>query len=184
MIIKEDQFFSGKIRSFFEKLIGFLTEKPIFSVIFIVLLCSFLGVLFFYRYVLIPAGEDFVIKEQDLQLNLESYENIVRRWDIEEKRIETIERRRYQNIFLPKGEDAPSQREEDISPQELEDILSNTLYEFYSLRGDHMPPIEERALIWEELGLGKAQEYRGYYFQNVIFLNFLLDKMEEGNEVD
>ena len=40
-----------------------------------------------------------------------------------------------------------------------------------------MPLISERALIWEDLGLGSADDYRGDYNQNIKLLEVLKEKM-------
>jgi len=46
----------------------------------------------------------------------------------------------------------------------------NNLFEFYKAKGEKLPLVGERAIAWEEKGLGKASEYWGYYYQNIRLL--------------
>ncbi len=55
-----------------------------------------------------------------------------------------------------------------------------TLYEYYRQKGQAMPSMSERALLYEKLGLGSASSYQGISWQNALLVNKLLglDKKE------
>lgn len=50
-----------------------------------------------------------------------------------------------------------------------------TLYDYYRSKGQPLPPLSERALLYEKLGLGPASSYHGYAWQNNLLLNKLLE---------
>jgi RNAse (barnase) inhibitor barstar len=53
---------------------------------------------------------------------------------------------------------------------------SHTLFEYYRSQGRSLPPILERAQLWENLGLGKAKDYTGSVQQNPRLLSALQAK--------
>jgi len=61
----------------------------------------------------------------------------------------------------------------EISLQNLETAVN--LYRFYLLKGEILPSIDERAKLWEELGLGEASGYSGTAYQNQKLLQKLME---------
>ncbi len=63
-----------------------------------------------------------------------------------------------------------------LTEEDVDRLLTETLYEYYLQRGEDIPDIPERAVLWEDLGLGDKDDYHGYYHQNIIFLRKLMGK--------
>jgi len=64
--------------------------------------------------------------------------------------------------------------QELLSNPLIQELLKTTnLYEFYTTKGDKFLMIAERAQIWQELELGRAEDYEGTYSQNILFLSEL-----------
>lgn len=51
--------------------------------------------------------------------------------------------------------------------------MANTLWEYYTGKGQKLPTVQERAPAFEQAGLGKATEYKGTAQQNVSYLDYL-----------
>ncbi len=80
---------------------------------------------------------------------------------------------------LPTDEDLENN---NISDEELEDFLANTLFELYEFTEGSLPTVSERAKVWEDLGLGGQDEYVGSRSQNIKFLEELKEKMDNNKE--
>ncbi len=161
-----------------QKIIFFI-RRNFFVLFFLTLITSLsFGFLVFYLFLFIPSNQEIIsdIDKSEILINVELYQKL------EEKiknNYQDISQERIEDDFFDKQKvdleiDLDDENSlEDISLEDLESILAQTLYQFYDLKGDNIPTIYERSLIWEELGLGQASEYRGDYNQNIIFLREL-----------
>lgn len=143
------------------------TDLTIFIVAFV---CAIFGAIVSYKYIIFPIEGNFYHENELIEIDTETYRKVREVWDEREMRFDQAKDRTFKDPLFPVDTDPI---EEDLSMEDLEDLLARTLFEFYEMRGEGMPPISERALLWEELGLGSAREYRGIYSQNIIFLRTL-----------
>lgn len=152
--------------------------------LFFLFISSIFGTLIFYEYILRPTRDDFYHEDGLIEIDTTSYFSVREIWNKRAERLSEIDDREFDDPFFPIETtiiDLPDIEfpEEDISTEDLEELLVRTLFEFYGTRGEGMPPISERALIWEELGLGTAGEYQGLYHQNIILLGTLKEIMND-----
>lgn len=56
---------------------------------------------------------------------------------------------------------------------------AETLFDFYMISQGNLPSIKSRANIWEEEGLGAADGYHGFSYQNILLLNALKRQLTE-----
>ena len=196
----------GKIKRISEKTIWFLIRNPVLAVFLSLVLSLFLGFIIFYQYIFFPTQKDFSFDHDIVEFDKRTYQRVLEEWERRDKRIELIGEQEYKDVFfiVPEKNDKPAEipveetindldeepeedivekllekEEEELSPEELEIVLAETLFEFYRMRDEEMPKITERALVWEELGLGEAGEYKGHYHQNVVLLQTLKEKLAD-----
>lgn len=60
--------------------------------------------------------------------------------------------------------------------------MATNLYEYYTSQGKNLPSIQERAVIYEQKGLGKASDYKGTSSQNTQLLGSLDPNQMSGNK--
>ena len=157
-----------------QKNFWYLTGHPLLILFLIIVFCVFLSLFYFFA-----IQQRYTYEDSVVEVDHQKYLRVLERWKQEEQIVETMESKNYFNLFSPKnieyetneGEKIEETVEEKFSPEEIEDLLSRTLFEFYKERGMDMPDITERAQLWEELKLGSADSYRGLYQQNVLFLH-------------
>ncbi len=154
-------------------------NRTIPVVLAIFLICAGLGSFIVYRYVIHPIEGDFPHEEDLVEVEAGAYVAVRDIWNERDERFEKAGERSFADPFFPFFTVPPAPVEEEITAAELEELLARTLFEFYEMRGEGMPPISERALIWEELGLGSAQEYRGIYSQNILLLGILMEMLND-----
>lgn len=63
--------------------------------------------------------------------------------------------------------------EKEINPKIQQEKEPQTLWEWYASKGQTLPPVQERAKIYEAMGLGKASYYTGTAEQNIKLLTAL-----------
>jgi len=61
-------------------------------------------------------------------------------------------------------------------------IMATNLYEYYTGQGQNLPSVQERAVIYEQKGLGKASDYKGTSSQNQQLLGALNPNSMQGNK--
>jgi len=160
-------------------------NRTALMIFMVAIVCMAVGAIVSYRYVIYPIKGEFPHKNGLIEIDTETYRKVREIWDERNIRAGQAEERTFKDPFFPV--DADSIEEDlsikDLSIEALENLLAQTLFEFYEMRGEGMPPISERALIWEELGLGTAQEYRGTYAQNILFLKTLKEIISNNQSV-
>ena len=116
------------------------------------------------------------IPERQVHFKEKIYQRILQKWENREKEFNKVETKIYIDPFLEtRGEIEDS--ELLLEPQSETEIKNNqrikTLFEFYAAKGEGLLFLQERAKIWEEKGLGKVEEYQGFYSQNLKLLEKL-----------
>jgi len=76
-------------------------------------------------------------------------------------------------------EEATSTPEGTPSPLVERLLAAESLSDFYIIRDGRIPLLWERALIWEELGLGSKDSYYGSEYQNKLLLAALKKELTE-----
>ena len=167
---------------------GFLS-RSFLIIILSISTCIIFGGVIFYKYILIPIEGNFKHQKDLIEIDIDSYLNVLDKWEDNKRRFKEADIKKFKNPFfpiqakvnLPKDEIIIEEEtiiEDNISLEDFEEILAQTIFDFYKIKGEEMPLIPERALIWEELGLGKAEDYRGTHFQNISLLGALKKIME------
>jgi|GEM_PF-3287046 len=169
----------------------YLIKKPSIVIFLIIIFCTFLTLFYF-----LIARSSLDYESDHPELDYEYYSRVVSRWEEDKERQDEEE---YFSIFFPSKELEEDDKEPEITEEvendnaeeheeleeqiidheRVEEMLTETLFEFFQEREGEMPEIRERAEVWEELGLGEAEEYRGLYEQNIIFLRTLKEVMDE-----
>ncbi len=178
-----------KIKIIFIKIKSFLIGKPLFSVFLFFLLSTLIALLIFYNYIFILPQKNISINWDAFIVNRNQYNNIFSKLN---ERMEKLEKKEEYDLFSPiikndkeairKDYFNETEENQNIMEEELESILIQTLFDFYEINKNEMPPISERALIWEKLGLGSVEEYKGNYNQNINLLRALKEEIEK--EID
>ncbi len=169
----------------FKKRINKLLNKPKRILVLVFFLALFLGLIVFYYYIFLPTLVDFSGAKKLVDVDENSYEKIIKEWNLQEAKLQSIDNENHYDIFSPKREDIVISIDnflnESLTSEELDFLLEETLFEFYiSYQGD-MPPISERGWFWENLNLGTREEYRGSYSQNILLLETLKRELNNYN---
>jgi len=181
---------SSSIKNFstrVKKDLVYLIEKPTTVFFLIVIFCIFIT--FFYFLVMQNVLRQ---EKKTAELDYGQYGSVIDRWNENEK-IKQEKDKDFPLIFyrneakkneiegdgMDKADNRINDYEERIDAKKVEDLLAETLFEFFQQKEGEMPEIKERAQVWEELGLGVAQEYRGLYEQNIIFLRTLREAIDD-----
>jgi len=154
-----------------------------------------LGGIVFYKYIVLIEENEIDDFKEFLVFRKEIYQEVLDYW---QKREENFEQANSKQFISPFGEEReeiiiPTTTEEATStleesppeelppvepspeepelPENIQELLAATnLFEFYILRDGIVPLLEERAIIWEEKGLGHVEEYKGTSYQNMLLL--------------
>lgn len=178
-IIMNKEFIS-KLKNICSIFLNGLAGNPLRAIVFLFLIVLTLGALVFYRYdVLVEVSEPKMIGET-VQFQKEPYRQILKEWQAREDRFETASFNNYINPFQLGARVEVGTGSKKLSEQRTQELLSNpqiqeflkatNLYQFYTAKGETFLTIDERAKIWQELGLGQQGEYRGTYNQNITLL--------------
>lgn len=176
-------------------------------------LCSFLVLIFpglifagslFYQYGIAVKKAEPEATERHVYFKEKLYQEILEKWEEREKGFKKIDSKAYLNPFSETREPLETQRKEEAEGLEAEEELEGpsktepeppskleteqyqeikNLFEFYGSRGEELPSVEERARLWEEMGLGKAEEYLGSYSQNARLLKELLKMIKSDKTI-
>lgn len=168
------------ILSFLKKLPVILVEHSFLSFFIFLLISVFLGSFIFYQYVILAETKEPDLFIKPTEFKEETYQEILKTWEEREKQFDEASPQNYLDPFRPMGEkwDPEAFLEEkgveaisELSGEKLESVLAIlNLWQFYTNKGGGLPSIAERAEIWEELGLGKKENYYGSLYQNTVLL--------------
>ena len=148
--------------------------------------------LIFYRYSILAEKQKLEVSEEPLQFKEEIYQQVLSVWQEKEKGFEGADLKEYPDPFRGKKEEPPNQEslpEEEIPEEEIPPELpvekdkelqeATNLEEFYRIKGEKLPPVKERAKLWEGKGLGPFEEYVGSRYQNLKLLEELKKELTE-----
>ena len=161
-----------------------LTEHAFFTFLALLLIALISGGLLFYKYSVLVQTIEPEIKQESIQFQENLYQKILEEWENRKaRRFEEAESKYYLNPFQPGEREKAADGEKKLSEERTQELLANpqiqellratNLYEFYAAKGETFLTVEERGKIWQELELGREEEYQGTYNQNIKFLSEL-----------
>lgn len=166
-----------------KKLPRFLGRHAFLTFLGLLLLSLVLGSFIFYQYSILAAKEKPEVIEKPLQFKEETYQEVLKIWQVRQTRFEQANLKEHLNPFQEIKKELPELKEEKPAKEtnselptvpEIKELqAATTLYNFYMIKGEKLPPPSERAKIWEEKGLGSAEEYFGSHYQNIKLLEEL-----------
>lgn len=191
---------SSKIINFFK----YLPKKTAthsfsaFIVLFILALVG--GGVVFYKYNIQKETLEVQYIEKRLRFQKDVYKRVLNYWQEVERNLANIESRQYDNPFLEEVSfiptstvpQEPTSTEEESSEEkssgepsvtccvEIQKLLATkNLFEFYSIKGEKVPYLWQRAEMWEAKGLGSKDEYKGTKYQNALLLEKLKEELTQ-----
>lgn len=172
-----------QIKKFLQKIPGIIVEHFILAFLCLAFLSFGIGSILFYQYAVLPEKVEQQVLEKPGEFKEKVEQEILKEWEVREKKFKEVDFKVYLNPFLEKREILKPEKQEEQKPEEPKEEQAEqktemsqgakNLFEFYIAKGENLPSIEERAGLWEKLGLGKAEEYQGLYFQNIKLLEKL-----------
>jgi hypothetical protein len=172
-----------KIKNIFKKTPKVLALHPFLAFWALLALAIILGGLIFYKYSVLVEKPETGISREVLRFGQETYQDVITQWQERERNLEEVESKQYISPFrltreveLPPPEGGTSTPEEqppeETNPPEIEKLLgARSLFEFYWLKGERLPSIYQREIMWNERKLGS--EYKGTKYQNILLLEEL-----------
>lgn len=140
------------------------------------------GGFIFYKYAYLVERATPNVSENFVKIEEKSYQDLLDFWDLRAKKIEESNSKRYINPFQEirektietsptSPERGKASEEEILTKDKIEELKkAETLYEFYTIKGGDLPSINERAKAWKVKGFGSAEDYQGFYDQNIKLL--------------
>ncbi|KPJ71815.1 hypothetical protein AMJ50_00695 [Parcubacteria bacterium DG_74_3] len=174
-----------KTKNFLIKLPRTLGSHTLLTFLFLFVFALVLGGIIFERYSILAQKEAPEVSEKPLQFKEKTYQNILEVWQEKKQKLIEIDLKKYPDPFRGiKGEvpkpipeippEIPEEEPPETPTQEIDRLLAATnLTEFYSIKGEKLPPLYVRAGLWQEKGLGLAYEYIGSRYQNLKLLEAL-----------
>ena len=132
------------------------------------------GVVFFKNDILVKRMKIESV-EKPIQFKEESYWSILDILIKREEKLEAVGSKTYSDPFNGEKKEVSIPVEGTASSTFAQGGGANTLFEFYKANKSKLPPIEERAKVWEQMGLGGAEDYLGTFYQNIKLLQALLN---------
>ncbi|MGM0439187.1 MAG: hypothetical protein ACQEP3_01980 [Patescibacteria group bacterium] len=171
-----------KTKKFFEKLALLLANKSIIVILFFILICLIIAFIIFNLYLTKVIEKEFVIDQETSTVNYQLYDEVINDWKSSETEIDNDLLRLEGDGENPEkeieeGEEEEVVEEDNLSEEELESELADTLFELYEFTEGELPSLSERAIIWQDLGLGNSDNYRGTYSQNIELLKRLKEEL-------
>jgi len=176
-----DKNFLLKLRVVCSRFLRGLAGKPLITMIFLFLIVLATGAFVFYRYEILVRLAEPKTAGQIIQFEKDIYQQIMKEWQEREGIAAVAGVQNYINPFQEKREKLVSTpvvepKTVSVDPR----LLSATnLLEFYSLKGEGMPLLNDRAKLWQEFGLGSVRSYIGSNAQNQLLLAELKKKLTE-----
>ncbi len=165
-------------KNIFEWLALSLSGRPGITLSIFLTVCFLFGFLIFNHYVIRPQEKDFEYEPELKTADYQLYDQIATHYGlVEEEVISEEESEDEDEVDLENIAE-----EEDISDEELEEVLADTLFELYEFTEGVFPAISERAVVWQDLGLGSADNYKGTRRQNIEFLERLKEEIDNTDQ--
>ena len=187
-----------KLKNIFKGLPRKLALHPFLSFWGLFILALIISGIIFYEYSVLVEKPEVEVPKEPLRFKEEAYREVKNQWQKREESLGGIGSKKYTNLFeLTKKISATSSpggstsTPEEVSPEEsppeeiillpeLEKLLTaRSLFEFYWLKGEKLPSIYQREIMWQKKGLGPAGDYKGSKEQNLILLEVLKKELTE-----
>ena len=160
----------------FERLALFLSGRPGITLSIFLTVCFLFGFLIFNHYVIRLQEKDFEYDPEVKTANYQLYDKVAIQYGLIEEDLSDESEKEVEDEEGAESEVVADK--EDISDEELEEVLADTLFDLYEFTEGSFPTISERAIVWQDLGLGSADNYRGTRRQNIEFLERLKEEMD------
>ncbi len=152
---------------------------PAVAILFLAVLA--LGALIFYRYDVLVETSQPKTAGEIIQFQKEIYQQILKEWQVRDERFTAADSIKYINPFQEKREKpvliVPGETKAVSADPKL--LSASSLLQFYTLKGERVPLLDSRAKMWQEFGLGSAQNYVGSNAQNQLLLAELKKRLTE-----
>jgi len=175
-----------------------LAERCFLSFWIMLFIALTLGGVIFYQYIFVLGKIETRLSKESLNLKKENYEKVLESWQSREKRFQELDSKDYLNPFklgdkhvieeststaTSTESEATSTEEglpeEVISPLVEKLMKARNLHEFYYIQGRNIPLLSERAVVWQEKGLGQKDLYFGTDYQNQLLLSVLKKELTQ-----
>jgi hypothetical protein len=166
---------SDKLKKKISNLPEVLGEKAFLTFFGLLILSLAIGSAIFFKNDFLAKRTKIENVEKPIQFKEESYWAILDILIKREEKLEAVDSKTYSDPFSGEKEEILVPVEEVESPVFSQGSGTNTLFEFYNANKSKLPPVEERAKVWEQMGLGKAGDYLGTFYQNVKLLQALME---------
>lgn len=159
----------NKIITFSRKVPRAIAERAFLYFLLLFLISLILGGLIFYQYNILTKRKEVMRAGNSLQFEEKAYEDVLKIWQEREKIFKEAGTKKYFDIFKAKSLEVQSP---------FPSSSDYFLFKFYESRGEVLPSIEERSLIWERMGFGSAASYKGELLQNQKLLEALKKELQ------
>lgn len=177
-----------------KKIPRILAEHAFLTFLGLLLINLIFGGMIFYQYSVLVNKVELKSIESRNQFKEKDYQSLLQIWQEKESKKAEIDSKNYPNLFQTKEESlnlqqspfSPPSPSPSISPSPsptptgLQALLeTDNFFDFLKLRFGTIPPLDERADLWEEKGLGRASEYYGSVSQNQKLLEALKKELTQ-----
>lgn len=161
-----------KLRAACSRFLRGFAGRPLLTLILLFFLVLISGAFVFYRYEVLVRLAQPETTGQTIQFEKDLYQQIIKEWQSRDERFEAASVKNYLNPFQQKREKIVfvTVEEPKIISVDPKLLSASNLLEFYSLKGESMPLLNDRAKMWQEFGLGSVRSYIGSNAQNQLLL--------------
>jgi len=189
---------SKRIIAFFKSLPRKVAIHSFLVFLILFILSLGIGGLVFYRYNIQKETLEVEYVRRSVRFREDKYKKVLEHWREMERNLANIESCEYNNPFLGKvslpptstvtstvstssitTNQEPPQKKTQPSPEIQKLLRARTIFEFYSIKGQRAPSLWQRAIMWEEKGLGLRDEYKGTSYQNALLLKKLKEELTQ-----
>jgi len=183
-----------KIINFFKSLPKKIALHFFWSFIVVFVLSLLVGLFVFYKCSNLERMSEGQYVKKNVRFQKNTYEKVVSYWKEMEENLANIELHQYKDPFSGEVLSISGSTTATTSTSTSEEIQENppepciscsigiqrllaakSLFEFYSIKGEKVPYLWQRAQMWEDKGLGSKDQYKGTKYQNLL----LLEKLKE-----
>lgn len=186
-----------KIKNLLKKIPKVLAGHPFLTFCGLLVVALILGGVIFYKYSILAEKSEIEISKETLRFKQKIYQEVSNQWQQREEKLKKVDLKQYINPFqeiegevsISTSSEEATSTPEELPPEELppeepslpsnvkELLAAANLFEFYGIKGEKLPSVWERGIIWREKGLGLEKEYKGTDYQNMILLKKLKEEL-------
>lgn len=142
-----------------------------------------LGGVVFYQYSILPSQKEPSVSQKLLKIDQQQYSKVKEIWESKKKNFELASSKQFPDPFgVSKTKPSPKPPEEEPKkpePSSSKLQQASTLSEFYEIKGEPLPSVDQRSLMWQKQGLGSPSDYIGSSYQNFQLLQILKQKLTQ-----